>query len=684
MILRQFRNVCRPLSLFSVVAIIVTFGMVTSCDEEDGDDDGDRDPALECPQQSEQTTLALQDQTDQESQPQDCQQVFSQQQPGQQQMPPPAMDDGGDGSDDPPPPAMISGSGGDNDGDPPSDEQVRGFESFSMVPTDHFGEIEVQIVWQNEHLLNSAELRYRAGTIAPTCNEGEIAETITDFSTDFNATLHSYPGYDVTFRLCIYDDEGLIDEKHIPLSTPDGHRVFVTSATFNGALTADAYGHGSSFATGPEGADFRCQYLADQANLGGNWIAMLADPDHYFAVTRNYGATYNLHPSIEMVWDHDGFLSSTPGAAIDHDETGNALGGVEVWTGSGGGMSPSYTDCDYWSNNTGSYSGMFGLSNDTTAYGDLTGDFSSTATCDNAKHLYCLSYPESIPSSPDLVGITATPGADDGDVTVAVDFPDEIGFMTEVRVYHVRGEPDPSYDYCGSSRETLLHTWTTNLEDRSFVHTIGSGYHHYRACAYDQYGYFLSAVASDVVLEGTDDFLRAFVTSTSFSADLTAGYGTHPGAYSDAHEGADDRCTQHATAAGFGGTWKAVLSTSTLDAADKITLTGQLYSLQNYYIGSDADDIWTYPGNKGFRARIDTDEDGNTFASTKWYMTGSAFGGVHEGSPDRSCSDFTSTASAPISRGTTSNSGYSGHGGSVSTTGCTFTSNHLLCFQVAN
>ena len=122
----------------------------------------------------------------------------------------------------------------------------------------------------------------------------------------------------------------------------------------------------------------------------------------------------------------------------------------------------------------------------------------------------------------------------------------------------------------------------------------------------------------------TDTTLRVFVSSTVTNAALG---GT---------SGADTLCTNLAASAGLGGTWSAWLSTSTVDAADRIDPTGAPYALvDGTVVANDLADLL----DGSVASPINRDENGSPVASDVW--TGTLQDGTAQGFD---CGAWTSAA----------------------------------------
>lgn len=124
---------------------------------------------------------------------------------------------------------------------------------------------------------------------------------------------------------------------------------------------------------------------------------------------------------------------------------------------------------------------------------------------------------------------------------------------------------------------------------------------------------------------------RIFVTSGESTGDL--------GGIS----GGDQTCNRLAAAQNLGGTWRAILSSPNVHAKDRISLVGQLYSLDGARIANNESDLW----DGDLDAAIDRDESNNARAALVWTGTlpnGKWDGSDGEDTPDDCGGDWTSTS----------------------------------------
>jgi hypothetical protein len=127
---------------------------------------------------------------------------------------------------------------------------------------------------------------------------------------------------------------------------------------------------------------------------------------------------------------------------------------------------------------------------------------------------------------------------------------------------------------------------------------------------------------------------RIFMTTIAGS---TGGFAATTGSI-------DGPCALARTAAGLQHTYIAILSTSTLNAKDRLTGDRPIYKVlgnEPILVADNADQMWT--GSPRLRSPIDTDELGvkHTLVSLRAW-TGSTVNGVFD--PTRTCADWTNPA----------------------------------------
>lgn len=165
------------------------------------------------------------------------------------------------------------------------------------------------------------------------------------------------------------------------------HRIFITSTTTDGAMSAATSG-----STGIEKADSICAARAQEANLTRTYKAVISTFDskanERLIIT---GAIYVVAGSVKTeiadssasLWTASTTNLSNP---INRDEDGVYLTGQTTWTGTTEEGNGSDNDCTDWTN-TGS-TGDYGTNDSLDATWIESG---SSDSCSNSKHLYCIS-----------------------------------------------------------------------------------------------------------------------------------------------------------------------------------------------------------------------------------------------------------------------------------------------------
>lgn len=161
--------------------------------------------------------------------------------------------------------------------------------------------------------------------------------------------------------------------------------------------------------------------------------------------------------------------------------------------------------------------------------------------------------------------------------------------------------------------------------------------------------------------------LRAFVTAAGYSGDLAAA-----GAAADGLSGADALCEREAKSAGLTGRWAAWLSTSTVDAKDRIDSPPKgYYDVRGRFIGKKTDLV-----GADLSSFVDTGPKGGVvYGSARAGWTGSTALGTRR---DVTCRDWTS--SDPRVNGATAGYDY-GYGYGYGDAAPCSTPEGLFCFE---
>jgi len=236
-------------------------------------------------------------------------------------------------------------------------------------------------------------LKYQEGSL-DSCSSGqEYPLVVSDFTTDLQTEIKLSPGKSYAFRVCIDDKAGNRLEQALTSnrSTPGAQRMFISSQAYTGnfMLSQD----GNDFVDGLSGADYRCQALADGAQLQGKWSAVLSDDQtnakdriqlYQSVIDVSGGALVNNASDLWLGLDYP----------LGLNESGVSAGASTVsWTGTiSGGTARAATHCANWSSGQSSSDGGIGLAG---TDGDLGlwlagPGFFNKYSCNNTATLYCI------------------------------------------------------------------------------------------------------------------------------------------------------------------------------------------------------------------------------------------------------------------------------------------------------
>lgn len=235
------------------------------------------------------------------------------------------------------------------------------------------------------------ELRYKETSLADCSDGNELPLGSLDFSSDYELDLYLSPGKTYEFLLCIWDAAGNVRSSALAsgaITVPANQRVFLSSAMFDGNFAADY--NGESFANGLDGADYRCQNLAEGAGLGGKWMAILSDDAEK---AKDRLLLYDNGAVIDVLGNSIHSISTSIWlglqAGIKLNELGADIGANITWTATRvGGENRVGSSCNNWTSAENADFGGYGLSN-TTAAADWLGNAGSLG-CANSFRIYCL------------------------------------------------------------------------------------------------------------------------------------------------------------------------------------------------------------------------------------------------------------------------------------------------------
>lgn len=371
-------------------------------------------------------------------------------------------------------------------------------------------------------------------------------------------------------------------------------RIFQTSATYNGNLG------------GLSGADTICQTAAVAAGYTGSyWMAILSD-----SISNAKDRLSITYPVVKASSTSTTISSSN----LWSGSISNTIGTLNsTWTGSDSGGNLSGSPCNDWASNLSSYITSYG-------YGTLTTSqwlTYSTTNCGASLALYCIEQPH--PGCGPTFSFTNSTGVSPSTLTTSNTItPTGCFAPSNVLVTGPSGNPQISIN--GGA-------WTTrgilNAGDTIAVRMTASA----------NYGGTYKARVSI----GTSSTIWTVTTAAATGSKVFATGGAFSGNLGGL-SGADAICQGAATTLGYSGTWKAILSSSTTNAKDRLTITypvtrasdGAVISPSNLWSGSLANPILT----TNYNVATGTDSVGNKI-----------------GSCSGCCSDWTSSGSAGSARG---------------------------------
>jgi hypothetical protein len=469
------------------------------------------------------------------------------------------------------------------------------------------------------------DFRYNLGRTAPAdCESGSLALSVTDFSQATFTITGLFANADYAFIACIYDHaDNLTQASSMTVAKAgDARRIFMTSATFNGNFAASY--NDVSFTDGLEGANYRCQALAESAGLSGTWEAILGGhPNRNPYDKLSYpGPIYNIKGE-EIVRSSTQFWNNVHSIPLNYDENGQTItptfgGGLLVesgfvWTGttSSGNVYPG-GECDNWSSASSSVEGFVGDPSNITDRGDWINQ--TTKTCDKTGHLLCIEAPT---VKPEAVAVTAahTSGAQ---VQVTVDFPATSDLFGSVRLIRSYGSTFTNYAcenyYYGDLIKTYIGITNNKFEDDTVTDTVADGIYHYIACVFDRNAQLVQIARSSLLTVGTD-FKRIFVSSATYNGNMGG------------VAGANALCSGLATAALLPGTYRALIAGSASNLEDNIVLTKNTYDFEGRFFAKDEYILGPY-GEAPAANAVGTDENGDPVAVGTRVWTGSSALGI--------------------------------------------------------
>lgn len=442
-----------------------------------------------------------------------------------------------------------------------------GFAVNFPVNTADFEKIEI---WGNQ------------SATAPDCGTGTLLESRTSFAAPIIIGKDLPVDTEYSVRICSFDLIGNRNDTIIleNLKSTIGQTIFLTSATYDGNLAGEF--DGKTFTTGIEGADYRCQYSAQQAGLSGSWHALISDRSistrefvritgrvHVNRLTNKDVAqdTYSLY-DLQLEY---GFNYNEFGKLVNSDTE-------PVWTGSSGGGYSNGNSCNAWTSNAAARMGYYGRTTKKIYEWMSKGQ----KNCDTKAHLYCINEPA--PAVAKLPTFTAAI-VSGYDVTIDIKFPADMSQVYIVKLFRQYGNRTDHncYDYFPDTN--LLKNYdggAVPFVDEVIPLTVSPGVTYFVACMMDNSYRIIHRQLSVSLFVGIAQHHTIFVTS----ADYDGTFNGNPGL-----AGADSKCQLHGATIN-NTTWKALLSSSVVNARDRISVTNPVLNSLGQIVALDHTDLF--------------------------------------------------------------------------------------------
>jgi hypothetical protein len=211
----------------------------------------------------------------------------------------------------------------------------------------------------------------------------------------------------------------------------------------------------------------------------------------------------------------------------------------------------------------------------------------------------------------DVDGFTAVQGVTTaGDIDLTIDFPGagETASYSNVEIRRVDGATPPVATCDGGGDNVTNYTTYT---DDSFTQSLTENqFYSYRVCVWGIDGSLVSTTTIANVRAKPDKHY-VFVTSGTYQGNLGG------------VAGADATCTSLANTAGYIGSFKALLSTTTVDVKDRISINAIVYNTLDQKVADNEADFW----DNSLDLRIDRDQNG-TQRSNSYVWSGSNSNGT--------------------------------------------------------
>ncbi len=443
--------------------------------------------------------------------------------------------------------------------------------AFTAVTGLKTGEIAITVDFPVSPSYQTVEIRRIAGITAPSdlCNDGTVVKTYTSFADEtlYDAT-GSLAGDTYSYRVCITGTNGEVrstDKAENVAAKLIRHTIFTTSMPYNGGLGGIA------------GADNICTTHAQNAGIVANKYRAVLSTET--TAVRNrlllLGPVYNIknqrvaNNAVDL-WD------GTIGYPVSYDEFGASVAS-SLHTGSqaNGSITVNGT-CTNWTVTSGqSFYAFAGSTNSYWMY--VAGP--NNVYCNTPLPFMCITQED---DPPPLSSFTAVTGTLTGEVTVSLTVPADLTHYGKIEIRRISSDIE-LLDTCVNGSVIKQYLRGGIISD-SFTDATGvtNTWLNYRVCAYDLESNLISTIAVTNVKPKDLVAYRILVTSTIYDGNLGG------------RSGADAKCQERAVAASLGGTWVALLATSTKDVVETVTTNGPFFNLRakgNQQIATNKSDL---------------------------------------------------------------------------------------------
>lgn len=407
-------------------------------------------------------------------------------------------------------------------------------------------------------------------------------------------------------------------------------RVFTTNTTTSGRIGAGGAG----------AADSSCTTKANTAGIGGNWVAVLVSGANDALSDRlpwNWKRLNNMN-GAQVASSLSDFMDGSISAPLNYTENGTLAAASLIWTGltaagigKDGGSGPHYSHCAGWA--TGS-AGAYAYIGDSASVSSGAYFYNgSQSACDNTYRLLCME-------------TTGAAGAD-GD-------PDDV-YIAPAISYTSGGVATSNTVTVTGIVGTVMVTITPSAGTANIIKNgVSVGAASTLVNNNDTIAFSLTtpAVAGNkntaTLTFGPDSYSwwAGYADNTNIGMMFVTSSG-YLGYSMGGLTGADTKCQNAATAAGLNGTWTAVLSSSTVNAIDRIPFNfGEIRRVDQTVLAANWATFW----GGSLSAQPNITEYGTLNPATYVYTASSSVGLKYPSSGSY-CADWTGGSGSGVGLG---------------------------------